>query len=145
LATLEIIYDILTFVGGAASGAVGTLWKLNLEHLDERIDEAVEQVEEMAKLAAEYWVLPGNHPDAAKLSVLIVGKSRRIGLLISKILKRYRAFRWPNNRPLLLFRQAATGGPFQVLARQPDRHRAQDAQEAASDLITALREARKWW
>lgn len=141
----DFAWDVLKIVGAAAVGSFGTMWRLNHEQLDKRLEEAIDIVESMAGLATEYWLLPGSDPEAIKLGALIVGKSRRLGLLISKVLKPYKAFRWVDHGPLVKFRQAATGGAFQVLARRSDKHRAQDTQTAASDLITALRLARKWW
>lgn len=108
------------------------------------INELCSDVRNAASKGDKYWQLQPNADDIAILEFEIFGLSHRIGATIDFLAQDFSwIFRPYLEDDLFNFREALTGGTFQVTGRLPEPQRFARIEQAATLLTISLRRSRR--
>jgi hypothetical protein len=142
---VDWLADGLKGLAGLVIGATVQWWRDHRSERDERIDDLIAAVEDMAELGRRYW---GAASTDETLRIATAGRIKAQSKNLSRLLRRLsqrwsHSFVFEGNDKLTAFRRAVTGGPFEVIDHpsEPERHYAID--DCMHSLIDAIREARR--
>ncbi|RWG71421.1 MAG: hypothetical protein EOQ67_07320 [Mesorhizobium sp.] len=135
----------ISVLGGVASGLVGLAglaiqqrFTSNTQMIDSTLMELEQMTAECAAKAASVWMLPGN-PTSEDVEAAICSL-HDINVFSNFVTDRVRNSRMRVNSAFLNFRQATTGGDFDVKDRPPDQARVLEIRSTAAKLKIAFRE-----
>ena len=135
-------WDLAKVLGGALAGAYFVHRKTRNDLLYKYIDDVERSVRDFADSAGRYWSLSASHEENSALEVKLRQLSQRIAGELRYICKEFPQCVFSQWIRLKKLRVTATGGDFGRITRGPDQYRAKDIEDAAGELIHAIREMR---
>jgi hypothetical protein len=140
-----------------AAGLIGALlvalanyavqrWRYRLDRLSASVDHFCSEVNEIADLSTQYWLLDASQQDQQQKTMMLepqlVGRQMRLQSLILALSDLDKKIILTRSHMLLIdLYETLTGGDFKVTGRKASPERAQTAQAIAAQINGELRQA----
>ena len=135
----------IPLVIGVVSPSIVGVWLYHKGQRDNAVEALIRCVDIMAEKGIEYWNTPEADPRIRLLSSQIKHISARIGLDLLELTRTYHSFRFCKKNLYLLtaFRKSITDGDFEVATRVIDANRGTAIEQRRTDIVCAIRRAKK--